>query len=116
MGYGHQRSAYRQANEGVPSRCSSSPLARSLDSRGLRSAPNVSALALRVELGLDWQPSISWSIVLSGMSVRSLPSNKPLQPPHSAVTRLACATRAPAGGRLNGGVRRRDNGEGCVQR
>jgi hypothetical protein len=30
----------------------------------------------------------------------------PLQPTHAAVTRLACATRAPAGGRLNGGVRR----------
>ena len=29
---------------------------------------------------------------------------QPLQPTHSAVTRLACATRAPAGGRLNGGV------------
>ena len=31
--------------------------------------------------------------------------NKPLQPSHSAVTRLARASRAPAGGRLNGGVR-----------
>ena len=30
--------------------------------------------------------------------------NRPLQPPHSAVTPLACATGAPAGGRLNGGV------------
>ncbi len=34
------------------------------------------------------------------------PSNRPLQPPHTAVTPLACATGAPAGGRLNGGVRR----------
>ncbi len=35
------------------------------------------------------------------------PSNQPLQPPHSAVTRLArTASRAPAGGRLNGGVGR----------
>jgi hypothetical protein len=33
-------------------------------------------------------------------------SNMPLQPSHSAVTRLAWASRAPAGGRLNGGVRR----------
>jgi len=40
---------------------------------------------------------------------RRLP-NQPLQPPHSAVTRLACATRAPAGGRLNGGVRRHSTG------
>ena len=32
--------------------------------------------------------------------------NMPLQPPRTSVTRLACATRAPAGGRLNGGVRR----------
>ncbi len=31
--------------------------------------------------------------------------NQPLQPSHSAVTRLAWASRAPAGGRLNGGVR-----------
>ena len=31
--------------------------------------------------------------------------NQPLQPSHSAVTRLARASRAPAGGRLNGGVR-----------
>ena len=38
-------------------------------------------------------------------SHRPLP-NMPLQPPHSAVTRLAWASRAPAGGRLNGGVRR----------
>ena len=28
----------------------------------------------------------------------------PLQPTHAAVTRLAWASRAPAGGRLNGGV------------
>ena len=32
--------------------------------------------------------------------------NKPLQPPHTAVTPLVYATGAPAGGRLNGGVRR----------
>ena len=31
--------------------------------------------------------------------------NRPLQPPHSAVRPLACATGAPAGGLLNGGVR-----------
>ena len=36
----------------------------------------------------------------------SEPPNQPLQPTHSAVARLASATRAPAGGRLNGGVRR----------
>ena len=33
-------------------------------------------------------------------------SNQPLQPPRASVTRLAVASRAPAGGRLNGGVRR----------
>ena len=31
-------------------------------------------------------------------------SNQRLQPPHSAVTPLACATGAPAGGRLNRSV------------
>jgi hypothetical protein len=31
--------------------------------------------------------------------------NQPLQPSHSTVTRLAMASRAPVGGRLNGGVR-----------
>jgi len=34
------------------------------------------------------------------------PSNRRLQPPHTAVTPLACATGAPAGGRLNRSVRR----------
>jgi hypothetical protein len=32
--------------------------------------------------------------------------NRPLQPPHSAVTPRAGARVAPAGGRLNGGVGR----------
>ncbi len=32
--------------------------------------------------------------------------NMPLQPPHTAVTPLACATGAPAGRRLKRGVRR----------
>ena len=37
----------------------------------------------------------------------AMPSpNKPLQPPHTAVTPRAGARVAPAGGRLNGGVRR----------
>ena len=40
------------------------------------------------------------------MGPERAPSNMPLQPPHSAVTSLACASAAPAGGRLNGGVRR----------
>lgn len=31
--------------------------------------------------------------------------NQPLQPLHSAVTPLTCATGAPGGGRLNGGAR-----------
>ena len=42
---------------------------------------------------------------LSGAYGTCAPSNRPLQPSHSAVTPLACATGAPAGGRLNGGVR-----------
>ena len=37
------------------------------------------------------------------------PPNRPLRLPHSAVTPLACATGAPAGGRLNGGVRWHDH-------
>ena len=35
----------------------------------------------------------------------SPPPNQPLQPPHTAVTPRAEARVAPAGGRLNGGVR-----------
>ena len=36
--------------------------------------------------------------------------NQPLQPPHTSVTRLAVASRAPAGGRLNGGVMQTQQG------
>ncbi len=37
--------------------------------------------------------------------VHRLGPNQPLQPSHTAVTPLACATGAPTGGRLNGSVR-----------
>ena len=47
---------------------------------------------------------------------RLVASNQPLQPSHTAVTPRARARVAPAGGRLNGGVRRQLRGTGARKR